>query len=119
MRFSFREIKDLNSKKKTVLEIKSMTNSDRQNDKFTKLSEKIQTAKNNNKEGFEKPINHKNANIAWRMVIELVLGMVIGFAIGYGLDYVLDTKPLMIIIMSLFGFGAGIRTMIKTAEELK
>ena len=50
--------------------------------------------------------------------MELVIGMVLGFGIGYGLDQWLGTAPLLIIIMSLFGFGAGVKTMIKTATEL-
>ncbi len=97
-----------------------MSKSDRQADKLTELSEKILVAKKiNSEDSFEKSTNQKNANIAWRMVIELVVGLVIGFGLGYGIDYLLNTKPLMIIIMSLFGFGAGIKTMMKTAEELK
>jgi ATP synthase protein I len=51
------------------------------------------------------------------MVLELVIGMVLGFGIGFGLDKWLATAPLMMIIMSLFGFAAGIRTMMMTANE--
>jgi ATP synthase protein I len=43
--------------------------------------------------------------------------MVLGFGIGFGLDKWLATAPLMMIIMSLFGFAAGIRTMMMTANE--
>jgi ATP synthase protein I len=96
-----------------------MDKPDSQNDKLAELSKRIETAKNNGKYKTEKSENHKNASIAWRMVIELVIGMIIGFALGYGIDYIFNTAPLMIIIMSLFGFGAGIRTMMKTATELK
>lgn len=96
-----------------------MSEFDKHNEKLTELSKQIQTARNKNKEPFEKTTNHNNANIAWRMVVELVVGMIMGFAIGYGIDFVLNTKPLMIIVMSLFGFGAGVRTMMKTAKELK
>jgi ATP synthase protein I len=92
---------------------------DTQKQKLTELSERIETAKKSVKDDEKKPQNHRNASIAWRMVVELVVGMIMGFGIGYGIDYIFDTAPLMIIIMSLFGFGAGIRTMIKTAEELK
>ena len=51
------------------------------------------------------------------MVLELVIGMMLGFGIGFSLDLWLDTAPLMIIIMSIFGFAAGIRTMMITANE--
>lgn len=55
--------------------------------------------------------------IAWRMVIELVSGMVIGLSIGYGIDYLFDTRPVFLVIFVLFGFAAGIRTVIGTARE--
>ena len=51
------------------------------------------------------------------MVLELVIGLVLGLGVGLVLDYWLGTAPLMIVIMSLFGFAAGIKTMIRTAAE--
>ena len=56
--------------------------------------------------------------VAWRMVIELVTGMLLGMAIGYGLDVLFSTLPIFLIIFSLFGFAAGIKTMLGTAREL-
>ena len=56
--------------------------------------------------------------VAWRMVIELATGIVLGSGIGYGLDVLFGTLPIFLIIFSLFGFGAGIRTMLGTAREL-
>ncbi|MES2914970.1 MAG: AtpZ/AtpI family protein [Pseudomonadota bacterium] len=56
--------------------------------------------------------------VAWRMVIELVTGMLLGMAIGYGLDVLFGTLPVFLIIFSLFGFAAGIKTMLGTAKEL-
>ncbi len=58
------------------------------------------------------------ANIAWRMVIELVSGLGIGFAIGYGLDWALGTAPWLLVIFVLAGFAAGVKTMLRTAQEL-
>lgn len=55
---------------------------------------------------------------AWRMVIELVSGMLIGLSIGYGLDWWLGTAPLFLIIFALFGFAAGIKTMLNTARAM-
>jgi len=54
----------------------------------------------------------------WRMVIELVVGMAIGFGIGLGLDIFLNTKPLFLIIFTLLGFVAGIKTMLNTARTM-
>lgn len=56
--------------------------------------------------------------VAWRMVIELVSGMLIGLSIGYGLDWWLETAPLFLIIFALFGFAAGIKTMLGTAKAM-
>jgi ATP synthase protein I len=56
--------------------------------------------------------------VAWRMVIELVTGMLLGMAIGYGLDVLFGTLPVFLIIFSLFGFAAGVKTMLGSAKQL-
>jgi ATP synthase protein I len=56
--------------------------------------------------------------VAWRMVIELVTGMLLGMAIGYGLDVLAGTLPIFLIIFSLFGFAAGVKTMLGSAKQL-
>ena len=63
--------------------------------------------------------HHGQVQMGWRMVTELVAGLGIGFAMGYGLDLVFDTLPLILIIFTLFGFAAGIRTMMRTAKEFE
>ncbi len=54
--------------------------------------------------------------LAWRMIIELVTGMLLGLAIGYGLDALFGTLPIFLVVFALFGFAAGIRTMMRTAK---
>jgi ATP synthase protein I len=56
--------------------------------------------------------------VAWRMVIELVTGMLLGMGIGYGLDVLFGTLPVFLIIFSLFGFAAGVKTMLGSAKQL-
>lgn len=56
--------------------------------------------------------------VAWRMVIELVTGMGLGLAIGYGLDALFGTMPILLVIFALFGFAAGVRTMLGTARQM-
>lgn len=56
--------------------------------------------------------------LAWRMVIELATGIMLGTAIGYGIDALVGTLPIFLIIFSLLGFAAGIKTMLGTAREL-
>lgn len=59
------------------------------------------------------------ANMAWRMVVELVTGLLLGFAIGYGLDSLFGTTPILMVVFIGFGFVAGIKTMMRTAGEIQ
>jgi ATP synthase protein I len=56
--------------------------------------------------------------VAWRMVIELMTGMLLGVGIGYGLDVLFSTLPIFLIIFSLLGFAAGVKTMLGSARQL-
>ncbi|WP_045391566.1 AtpZ/AtpI family protein [Falsirhodobacter sp. alg1] len=57
--------------------------------------------------------------VGWRMVTELVAGLLIGFGIGYGLDVLFGTLPLFLVIFTLLGFVAGVRTMMRTASAVQ
>ena len=63
--------------------------------------------------------HHSQAQLAWRMVIELVAGLGIGFGIGYGLDALLGTTPWLMVVFVLLGFAAGVKTMIGSAKEIQ
>ena len=63
--------------------------------------------------------NHRQAQLAWRMVIELVAGLLIGFGIGYGLDTLLGTMPIFLVLFVLAGFAAGVKTMLRSAKEMQ
>ncbi|CUH40122.1 ATP synthase protein I [Jannaschia seosinensis] len=63
--------------------------------------------------------HYSQAHLAWRMVIELVAGLGIGFGIGYGLDYLLGTQPWLMVLFTLLGFAAGVKTMIGSAQEIQ
>ena len=63
--------------------------------------------------------HYSQAQHAWRMVIELVAGLGIGFGIGIGLDALFGTTPFLMIVFTLLGFAAGIRTMMRTAREIE
>ena len=80
------------------------------------LEKKIDKLKSSKKENNVQ--SFKVQNDGWRMVIELVVGMLIGFGIGLGLDILLNTKPLFLIIFTLLGFIAGVRTMLNTAKTM-
>lgn len=63
--------------------------------------------------------HYSQAQLAWRMVIELVAGLGIGFAMGYGIDLLLGTKPVFMVVFLFLGLAAGIRTMISSAREVQ
>lgn len=58
-------------------------------------------------------------SLAWRMVTELVAGMLLGLTIGYGLDSLFGTLPVFLMLFAILGFAAGVRTMVRTAEEVR
>lgn len=63
--------------------------------------------------------HYSQANVAWRMVIELVAGLGIGFGIGIGLDALLGSRPWFLVLFTLLGFAAGVLTMMRTAREIQ
>ena len=63
--------------------------------------------------------HYSQAQLAWRMVIELVAGLAIGFGVGYGLDRFFGTLPIFLILFIFFGLAAGIKTMLRSAQEVQ
>lgn len=62
---------------------------------------------------------YSGAEVAYRMVIELVTGLVMGFGIGYGLDSLFGTMPIFLVLFVFVGFAAGINVMLRTAKDVK
>ncbi|WP_112322318.1 AtpZ/AtpI family protein [Oceanibium sediminis] len=88
-------------------------------DRLRQLEERIaavQKARQPKRAGRNK---YDTSSLAWRMVLELVVGMALGCFIGYGLDVLFGTLPVFLVIFALLGFAAGIRTMMRSAEEVK
>ena len=69
------------------------------------LEEKIAAAKKAVEP--DQPVQNKfsAAEVGWRMIIELTAGVFIGFGLGYGLDFLFNTKPVFILILTLFGLN--------------
>jgi ATP synthase protein I len=63
--------------------------------------------------------DYSQANLAWRMVIELVAGLGIGFGIGYGLDRFFGTLPIFLVLFIFVGLAAGVKTMMRSAKEVQ
>ena len=81
-----------------------------------KLDRKLEEFKSKKKKVSPKQI--KVQNDGWRMIIELVTVMLLGVSLGLGLDYMLGSEPIFLIIFSLLGFMAGVKTMMATAKKM-
>jgi ATP synthase protein I len=88
-------------------------------EKLKALEERIDALKGAQAPAPAKEEHYSLAQHAWRMVIELVAGLGIGFGIGVGLDALFGTKPVLLVLFTLLGFAAGVKTMIRTAQELQ
>lgn len=91
----------------------------RERDEFAALERRIEAAKLVGKPKPREQSHVSAAQLAWRMVLELVIGLVFGFGIGFGLDRLFGTLPLFLVVFTLLGFAAGVRTMMRTAEEVR
>ena len=81
-----------------------------------KLNRKLEEFKS--KKEKDSPKRIKVQNDGWRMIIELVTGMLLGVSLGLGLDYIIGSEPIFLIIFSLLGFMAGVKTMMATAKKM-
>ena len=81
-----------------------------------KLDKRLEEFKSKKEKVSSKQI--KVQNDGWRMIIELVTGMLLGVALGLGLDYMIGSEPIFMIIFSLLGFLAGVKTMMATAKKM-
>lgn len=88
-------------------------------DALSALDERIRTAKKRHEPPPPKEDHYGQAEQGWRMVIELVTGIVLGCGIGYGLDALFGTIPIMLILFTMLGFAAGVKTMMRTATEFQ
>jgi ATP synthase protein I len=92
---------------------------DRETDRLKALEERIERAKRAKEPKSHTDEHYSRAQLAWRMVIELVAGLLIGFGIGYGLDTLLGTMPVFLMLFTVLGFAAGVKTMVRSAREIQ
>ena len=83
------------------------------------LEDKIAALKDTEDRRPHQDEHYTQAQMAWRMVLELVTGLGIGFGIGYGLDQLFGTTPWLMIIFIFVGLAAGVKTMMRSAEEIQ
>lgn len=83
------------------------------------LEDKIEAAKKAQQTGPEASEGVSAGEVGWRMLTELMAGIFIGFGIGYGLDSLFGTMPFLLVLFTMLGFAAGVRTMMRSASELQ
>ena len=94
--------------------------SDPDRDRLDDLDARIKAAKERGEGGKSHQEEHySQAQLAWRMVIELVAGLGIGFGIGYGLDVLFGTLPVFMVLFTFLGLAAGVKTMLRSAQEIQ
>jgi ATP synthase protein I len=49
----------------------------------------------------------------------MVSGLGIGFGIGYGLDSLFGTIPIFLVLFTMLGLAAGVKTMLNSAKEIE
>ena len=92
---------------------------DTSSDALNALGKKLAAQREMNAPKPKKEEHISAAQAGWRMVTELVVGMLLGAAIGYGIDTFFQTLPIFLIIFSLLGFAAGVKAMMRSAEEIE
>lgn len=95
-----------------------MTDDD-QKQRMAQLEERLTAARKAQEPKPRVDEHYSMANLAWRMVVELVAGLGIGFGIGYGLDQVFGTLPIFMVLFILLGLAAGVKTMLRSAQEIQ
>lgn len=83
------------------------------------LEDKIEAAKKATEPDSKRTEGVSAGEVGWRMVTDLVAGIFIGFGIGYGLDVLFGTMPIFLVLFTMFGFAAGVRSMMRSAAELQ
>lgn len=96
-----------------------MSNDTEDSDRLKALEAKIAALKKGPEVKGHSEEHYSQAQLAWRMVIELVAGIAIGFGIGYGLDSLFGTTPIFLVLFIFFGFAAGVNTMLRSAKEVQ
>jgi ATP synthase protein I len=89
-------------------------------ERLKRLEDRIESARASHAEPPSRVgAKYTQSSLAWRMVTELVAGMLLGLGIGWALDSFFGTQPAFLAVFALLGFAAGVRVMMRTAEEVR
>lgn len=82
------------------------------------LNAKLQAAKARQPQEKEQSADGSMLGMAWRLSTELIVSVLVGTGLGYGLDYLFGTSPWILLVGMGFGFAAGIRSVLRTADKM-
>lgn len=74
-------------------------------------AENRRTPQTKKRRNFMRNEDNSSLSMALRIGSDLVAGIVVGVGIGYGLDYWTGHMPLFLIVFTLLGFSAGMRSV--------
>lgn len=93
-------------------------------DDLKRLGEKIDAAgRKRAGEGKQAPPN-TSLGIAFRLGTELMAAVIVGGGVGWGIDWAfqhwahIQTRPAGLVVMFVLGAAAGIRTVIRSAQQI-
>jgi ATP synthase protein I len=91
-------------------------------DRLRDLGQKLADAQKRNAAGSKAP-PPTQLGIAGRFATELVAALVVGGGLGWGVDWLLGrfglhTKPVFLIVFFVLGATAGIRNVMRAANEI-
>lgn len=88
------------------------------NSSFEDLDARLKSARQRSEPRSRRPSETKPLGVALRVSVELVAGLVVGGGMGYLLDRWLGTLPWFTIVFFFIGAAAGIRNVMRAAEEI-
>ena len=91
-------------------------------DKLTDLGKRLDELQTK-QAGKDKRPPPGQSGIAFRFATELVAGLVVGGGLGWGIDWLFShfgfhTRPVFLLVCFVLGAGAGIRNVMRAAEEI-
>lgn len=60
----------------------------------------------------------RDLGLAYRVAIEMAAGVAVGAGIGWALDNWFGTKPMLLVVMVVMGFAAGMMNAYRTSRRI-